>query len=132
MPEKGDQGQSSANMVQKFSHDKNKGNNNKPNKTITFKKKKNKALEKCYACGKRGHFSKECPDRADRRAKKANESNDVNMVTMGSTRDGYGNLPIVLSVFQSTSWWLDTDANVHVCTDSSIFSSYQPSGTPPC
>ena len=81
VPEKGDQGQSSANLVQKFPHGKNKGNN-KPNKTTTFKKKKNKALEKCYACGKLGHFSKECPDRADRRAKKANESKDVNMVTI--------------------------------------------------
>ena len=47
------------------------------------------------------------------------------MVTMGNTGDGYGNLPTVLSVFQFTSWWLDTGANVHVCTDISKFSSYQ-------
>ena len=37
----------------------------------------------------------------------------------------YCNLPIVLSVSQSTSWWIDTGANVHVCDDISIFSSYQ-------
>jgi len=123
--EKGDQGQSSANMVQKFPRGKNKGNNNKPNKTNTFKKKKNKTLEKCYACGKLGHFSKKFPDQTDHRAKKANESKDVNMVAMANTGDRYGNLPTVLSVFQSTSWWLDTGANVHVCADISMFSSYQ-------
>jgi len=61
-------------------------------------------LEKCYACGMFGHFSMECPDRADHRAKKANESKDVNMETISNTGDGYGNLPTVLSVFQSTSW----------------------------
>jgi hypothetical protein len=38
---------------------------------------------------------------------------------------GYGNLPYVLSVFQSTIWWLDSSANVHVCSDASLFSSYQ-------
>jgi len=47
------------------------------------------------------------------------------MVTISNTGDGYGNLPTVLSVFQSTSWWLDTGANVHVCADISMFSSYQ-------
>jgi hypothetical protein len=38
---------------------------------------------------------------------------------------GYGNLPYVLLVFQSTTWWFDTGANVHVCYDASMFSSYQ-------
>jgi hypothetical protein len=31
----------------------------------------------------------------------------------------------VLSVFQSTIWWLDSGANVQVCSDASMFSSYQ-------
>jgi hypothetical protein len=43
--------------------------------------------------------------------------------TIGGT-SGYGNLPYVLSVFQSTPWWLDSGANVHVCSDASMFSSY--------
>jgi hypothetical protein len=38
---------------------------------------------------------------------------------------GYGNLPYILLVFQSTTWWLDSGANVHVCSDTSLFSSYQ-------
>ncbi|KAK1610723.1 hypothetical protein QYE76_034396 [Lolium multiflorum] len=90
--EKGE-GQSSANMVQKKLYSKNKGNNkpsfNKPMKTITFKKKKmiNKADLSCFTCGETGHFSKECPERADRK-KKARQFNMV----IASNADGYGNL----------------------------------------
>jgi hypothetical protein len=38
---------------------------------------------------------------------------------------GYGNLlPSVLSVYQSSKWWANTGANIHVCADISLFSSY--------
>jgi hypothetical protein len=38
----------------------------------------------------------------------------------------YGNFLLkVLSVCKSREWWLDTSANVHVCADISLFSSYQ-------
>ena len=47
------------------------------------------------------------------------------MTTLGSTEDGYNNLSTVLSVFQSMSWWFDTGANIHVCANISLFSSYQ-------
>ena len=44
----------------------------------------------------------------------------------GEENRGNGNLPSVFSAFQSTNtWWLDTGANVHVCADASLFSSYQ-------
>jgi hypothetical protein len=42
-----------------------------------------------------------------------------------SNTDGYGNLFTVLLVVQSPSWWIDTGANVHVCADISVFTSYQ-------
>jgi hypothetical protein len=45
-------------------------------------------------------------------------------VTASSTDDGYGNFSTVLSVFQSPSWWVDTGANIHVCADIFLFSSY--------
>ncbi|KAK1696947.1 hypothetical protein QYE76_013644 [Lolium multiflorum] len=84
-------GRSSANMVQKKPYSKNKGNNkpsfNKPMKTTTFKKKKmiNKADLSCFTCGEAGHFSKDYPERADRKKK----ARQVNTVT-ASNADGYG------------------------------------------
>jgi hypothetical protein len=85
---------------------KNKGNFkpsfNKHVKTTTLKKKKpNRDMSDltCFTCGEPDHFSKDCPDRADRRGKKAK---NVNIVT-ASNADGYGNLFTVLSVFQSPS-----------------------------
>jgi hypothetical protein len=120
---KGGEGHSSANRVQK-NHNKGKvkTKSNKPNKTTNFKKKKNKAELTCFACGETGHFAKDCPDRADRRGKKGN----TNIVIASNEEDkGYGNLPFIFSIFQSPSWWLDTGANVHVCSDINLFSSYQ-------
>ena len=63
---KGAEGQSSANMAQKFSG-KGKGKNKLGmNKTTEFKKKKNNKEElTCFTCGELRHFSKECPERAD-------------------------------------------------------------------
>jgi hypothetical protein len=54
------------------------------------------------------------------------EQKTANMVVSiyGGETSGYGNLPYVLLVFQSTTWWLDTSANVHVCSVASLFSSY--------
>jgi hypothetical protein len=51
----------------------------------------------------------------------------VNMVVSSSVGETsrYSNLLYVLLVFQSTTWWLDSGANVHVCSDASLFSSYQ-------
>jgi hypothetical protein len=126
--EKGE-GYASANFVQKSKPSgKNKGNFkpsfNKPAKTTTFKKKKlnrDGSDLTYFTCGEPDHFSMDCPDHADRRGKKAKS---VNAVTASNT-DGYGNLFIVLSVFQSPCWWIDTGANVHVCADISMFTSYQ-------
>jgi hypothetical protein len=71
-------------------------------------------------CGELGHFTKDCPKRADKKEKKK-----VNLVTASSANDGYSNFPTVLSVFQSSSWWVDTGANIHVCAYIFLFSSYK-------
>jgi hypothetical protein len=44
---------------------------------------------------------------------------------------GHGNLPFVFLAIQSSDRWVDTSANVHVCSDLSLFSSYQGHGLPP-
>jgi hypothetical protein len=52
------------------------------------------------------------------------------VVSEGGGASGYGNfLPTILSVCSSPEWWIDTGANIHVCADISMFSSYQVGGT---
>jgi len=50
----------------------------------------------------------------------------LNMIEADGGTSGYSNLlPIVLSVCHTSDWWIDTGANIHVCADISLFSSYQ-------
>jgi hypothetical protein len=76
-------------------------------------------------CGSPNHWAKKCPNRKGRKPQP--DQKTTNMVVSSSTSgtSGYGNLSYVLSVFQSTTWWLDSGANVHVCYDASLFSYYQ-------
>jgi hypothetical protein len=46
------------------------------------------------------------------------------VTNIGDGTSGYSNLPYVLLVFQSTTWWLDSGANGYVCSDASLFCSY--------
>ena len=49
--------------------------------------------------------------------------------TRGGT-SGYGNsLLFLLSVCLSPEWWMDSGANIHVCADVYLFTSYQAGGT---
>jgi hypothetical protein len=67
------------------------------------------------------------PDRKFKQEEKA--ANMVVSETEGGT-SGYGNsLPTVLSVYHSPEWWMDIEANINVCANTSLFSSYQADGT---
>jgi hypothetical protein len=127
---KGVVGTSSANVVQKNnsnkSHNKKKKNKQenptKTKQTANFKKK-NKG--NCFVYGDPGHFTSECENRKWKGNKKS--ANMVIGETAGTSM--YGNiLPIVLSVCHSLEWWIDTGANIHMCADISLFSSYQAGG----
>ena len=77
----------------------------------------------CYVCGENGHFAKKCHNRKGKKIQQGQKSANV---TIGdpSGGSGYGNLPSVFSVCQSNDWWIDTGANIHICADISMFSSY--------
>jgi hypothetical protein len=77
-------------------------------------------------CGDPNHWAPSCPKRFDKRSH-GNGGNSVNVV-VGDTdmKDaGYDIFPTILSVCHSPEWWIDTGANIHVCADISMFSSYQ-------
>ena len=124
---KGIVGASSANFVQKNNSNSQKKrkkppqNQGKTKQTTAPAKKKKKGV--CFVCESPDHFASQCPNRKGRKS-----ANMVISEARGTS--GYGNLlPTVLSVCYSPEWWIDTGANVHVCADISLFSSYQVGGT---
>jgi hypothetical protein len=113
-------------------YDKGKGkskqnqNNNKSKQTTTFKKKKkNKEDEGCFVCRSPSHWVKKCPNCKERKPQPEQKTSNMVVSSTGGGTSGYGNLPYVLSVFPSTTWWLDSGVNVNVCSDASLFSFYQ-------
>ena len=55
--------------------------------------------------------------------KPGQDSKSVNVTLSNNDgASGYGNLFNILSDCQSTDWWVDTGANIHVCVDVSSFS----------
>jgi hypothetical protein len=75
-------------------------------------------------CDSPNYWAKKCPNCKGRKPQP--EQKTANMMTnTGDGTSGHSNLSSVLSVVQSTTWWLDFGANIHVCSDVSLVSSYQ-------
>jgi hypothetical protein len=87
--------------------------------------KKNKEDQDCFVCKSLDHWAMKCPNRKRRKPQPKQKIVSMVVSSSGGGTRGYGNLPYVISVFQSTTWWLDSGANVLVCFDASLFSSYQ-------
>jgi hypothetical protein len=75
-----------------------------PKQTTTFnKKKKDKEDEDCFVCGSPDHWAKKCPNRKGRKPQSEQKTSNMVVSSSGGGTSGYGNLPYVLSVFQSTT-----------------------------
>jgi hypothetical protein len=48
------------------------------------------------------------------------------VTSVGGGTTGYDNLSSILSLFQSTIWWLDIDVNIYVCFDAYFFFTRSP------
>lgn len=46
-------------------------------------------------------------------------------MTTSSADDEYGNISTWIFISQSPSWWVDKSANIHMCANIFMFSSYQ-------
>jgi hypothetical protein len=76
-------------------------------------------------CRSPDHWAKKFLNHKGRKHQPEQKNTDMIVSSSGDGTSGYDNLPYVLSVFQSTTWWLDSGANIHVCSDASLFTSYQ-------
>jgi hypothetical protein len=119
-----DSGTSNANVVEGKSVGKNKNKSNwkqKAKQNTDFKKKKkNLADLTCFVCGESGHIARKC---RKRKGKKGDGQKTANVAIADVGNSRY--VPQILLACQSIDWWLDTGANVHVCSDLNLFSSYQ-------
>ena len=103
------------------------------------KAKKSKVNKPCWSCGQAGHWSKDCPAKKAKKFAVKAQANIVLGTTSGpvanmvvgeavasETDNGYVTYnPELLFTYLSHEWLIDTRANVHICTDITLFVPYQ-------
>nr|KYP41242.1 Retrovirus-related Pol polyprotein from transposon TNT 1-94 [Cajanus cajan] len=85
------------------------------------------------------HFAKDCFHRRHQPKDitsdpKSSSQPQANVITANTSSDFPYNRYHVTSpklnfIYNSNDWWIDSGANVHVCADKKLFSSYQECGT---
>jgi hypothetical protein len=99
---------------------------NKASHSTNFKKKSENKRGVCHVCGDPDHWAPNWPNRFDKcQHGKGGKTAHVFISDIEMKDAGYGIFPTILSVCHSPDWWIDTGANVHVCSNISMFSSYQ-------
>jgi hypothetical protein len=102
----------------KSGENKNKNWKGKAKQNTVFKKK-NLADITCFLCGEPVHIARKCHNR---KGKKGCGQKSASVIV--SEARGFEYEPNILLACQSTDWWLDTGADVHVYSDLNLFSSY--------
>jgi hypothetical protein len=64
----------------------------------------------CFVCGSPDHWAKKYPNHKGRKPQPEQKTMNIVVSSSGGGTSGYGNLPYVLLMFQSTTWWLDSGA----------------------
>jgi hypothetical protein len=75
-----------------------------------------------------GSNTRDCKNCKDKQQQVQKKSTNVVISDTEKGTSGYGNHTTVLLVCHLPNWWIDTGANIHVCADISLFSSYQITG----
>lgn len=108
-----------------YSNNKKKTSNKRKASDKGFKDKKpyKKINGNCWVCGKPGHAARDC------KFKKEGGTSEANMAEKITSSIEDMNLSAVVSqcnlIQNSGQWWIDTGATVHVCSERSMFSTYQ-------
>jgi hypothetical protein len=103
--------------------------NHKLSQTIQFKRKKMMNMDEivCFICDENGYFAKKCKNCKGKKNQPRQKS--INVTIGDPSRSRYGNSSCIYiyiySIFQYNDWWIDSRANIHVCSDIFMFSSYQ-------
>jgi hypothetical protein len=113
------EGVSNANVTEGKSGDGNKNWKGKAKQNINFKKKRNKEDLTCFVCGEHSHIAR----KYHKKKGKKGIQRTANVVVSEARGSGYE--PKILLACLSANWWLDIGANIHVCSNLNLFSTYQ-------